>query len=150
MAFISCPDYRKSLNSLLFCFIFVQASPSFSNQTAILLPDPQTVTEGYITLSWNELGENQPVVLQVATDAGLQKVIRSLHLQGQAKVHLSGFGDGVYYARLAAPDGQWLSAPARFEVQHRDLGLASLLFAIGAGLFCFLLATLFRFNRTSH
>ena len=94
------------------------------------------------------LGEPQPVTVQVSTDPQAQQLVRSLSLQGQSQVHLSGFDNGVYFARLLNRGDVPLTRATRFEVQHRALPDAMVLFAIGAGLFVFLMVTLLRFTRS--
>lgn len=132
--------------SLLLCAVLVQSALVWSQGLGTLQLSDQKVSEGFITLSWNELGEPQPVTLQVATDSEFNQLIRNINLKGQTQVHLSGFEDGIYIARLLKGNVA-LTQPARFEVQHRELSDAVLLFAIGAALFVLLVVTLLRFSR---
>jgi len=139
--------------SLLLCAVLVQSALVWSQGLGTLQLSDQKVSEGFITLSWNELGEPQPVALepqpvtlQVATDSEFNQLIRNINLKGQTQVHLSGFEDGIYIARLLKGNVA-LTQPARFEVQHRELSDAVLLFAIGAALFVLLVVTLLRFSR---
>lgn len=134
--------------ALLICAFLVHASVSFGAFPTLLSTSDHKVSEGYIGLSWKQLPEVTAVQLQVGFDADLEQVIRSPVLTGQQQVHLSGFADGVYFARLVDGSGDVLSNTVSFEVEHRPLRAASLLFAIGAALFCFLVITLFRFART--
>jgi hypothetical protein len=123
--------------------------PVFSEESPVLTASAQKVSEGFITLSWKQLGSTKAVTLQVANDPQLQQTVRSMALQGQSEVHLSGFRNGEYYAQLFNDTGVALGAPVQFQVQHRDLGNATLLFCLGAVLFAFLLALLVRFTRSS-
>lgn len=115
----------------------------------MLSADAQKVSEGYITLSWNNLDSAQPVTLQVGVDPQLLQLERSIYLQGQNQAHLSGFSNGEYYARLVGTDGLVLSNSVHFQVQHRDLGTATLLFCLGAVLFVFLVVSLMRFTHST-
>ena len=142
------PPLKRSVKFLLLCALLVQSAPVWSQGLPPLQLSAQKVSEGFITLSWNELGEPQPVTVQVSTDPQAQQLVRSLSLQGQSQVHLSGFDNGVYFARLLNRGDVPLTRATRFEVQHRALSDAMVLFAIGAGLFVFLMVTLLRFTRS--
>lgn len=145
---------------LLLCAVLVQSALVWSQGLGTLQLSDQKVSEGFITLSWNDLGEPQSVTLepqsvtlepqsvtlQVATDSEFNQLIRNIKLKGQTQVHLSGFEDGIYIARLLKGNVA-LTQPARFEVQHRALSDAVLLFAIGAVLFMLLVVTLLRYSR---
>ena len=136
---------------LLFCAFLVQSSfvaaANVATPAETLVASAQKVSEGFIALSWKDLGEGS-VTLQVAADSEFTRLTRSLQLAGQDQVHLSGFADGVYFARLLDNAGASLSNTVRFEVEHRSLRSASLLFSVGAALFGFLVVTLFRFTRS--
>lgn len=138
---------------LLLCAVLVQSALVWSQGLGTLQLSDQKVSEGFITLSWNDLGEPQSVTLepqsvtlQVATDSEFNQLIRNIKLKGQTQVHLSGFEDGIYIARLLKGNVA-LTQPARFEVQHRALSDAVFLFAIGAVLFMLLVVTLLRYSR---
>ena len=134
--------------TLLLCAFLVQSVVAIGATAEPLSASAQKVSEGFINLSWKDL-DTSSLILEVGTDAEMRDVTRTLTLVGQNQVHLSGFEDGVYFARLQDGAGTTLSNTIRFEVEHRSLQSASLLFAIGAGLFAFLLVTLFRFTRSN-
>jgi hypothetical protein len=148
MAHIRALNKAPFLFILLFCPFLVQlssASDSAPLQTTLELSSNH-VSEGFITLSWKDMGRIDVVELVIASDPDFHHVMRRLSLASQHQVHLSGFSDGSYYARLLDANGNVLAPDAGFDVTHRNLGLASMLFALGAGLFVFLLVTLFRFT----
>ena len=133
---------------LLMCAFLVQSAFVVGAPAGQLTASAQKVSEGFITLSWKDL-DAASITLQVATDSQVSKVIRTAQLTGQDQVHLSGFADGVYFARVLDTSGSTLSNTIRFEVEHRSSQSASLLFSIGAALFVFLIVTLFRFTRSN-
>jgi|GEM_PF-2376854 len=107
--------------------------------------------EGFVTLSWDLQRDAQnnatPVNLQISKDAAFSHRLRELQLPQQNKVHLSGFENGLYYARLVGEQQQPLSAIIQFRVQHHSLKNAFLLFGIGLLLFIILLVCLLQFTR---
>ena len=138
--------FNNVAKMLLFCAFLVQSIFAVASPAEKLIASAQKVSEGFIALSWKDLGET--VTLQVAEDAEFARLTRSLQLTGQQQVHLSGFEDGVYFARVLDNTGSSFSNTVRFEVEHRSLRSASLLFSVGAALFGFLVLTLFRFTRS--
>ena len=139
--------FNNVAKMLLVCAFLVQSPFVLGAPAENLIASAQKVSEGFITLSWKDLGDGS-VTLQVGRDREFDQVMRSLQLTGQDQVHLSGFEDGVYFARLLSDTGASLSNTVRFDVEHRSLRSASLLFSIGAALFGSLVVTLFRFTRS--
>lgn len=131
---------------LLIITAVIQPSFAWSAPLQALSAGTEVATEGYITLSWSN---KAAVNLQVARDQSFHVVLRDINLQGQKQVHLSGFYDGTYYARLLNDEGQLYSNEVSFQVRHRDLRMAWFLFAIGFTLFALMLITLFRFTQKS-
>ncbi|MAR90691.1 MAG: hypothetical protein CML06_07390 [Pseudomonadales bacterium] len=127
----------------------VQAPAVCAANPVHLEASAQKVSEGFISLNWNEFSGQAPIRLQVSERSQWTRPLRELSLTGQTRVHLSGFPDGTFNARLVDAGGQVLSNTVQFRVQHRDLGLAGALFALGALLFLALVVTLIRFSATS-
>lgn len=132
--------------SLIFCAVLVHSLAALGQVEGEFRAAGQKVSEGFIGLSWKQLSGQESVRLQIASDPEFAHLVRELTLQGQNKVHLSGFENGKYFARLVASNGESLFNSVQFEVAHRDLRTAFVLFALGAGLFVLLLATLLRFS----
>lgn len=113
----------------------------------MLTADAEIATEGYITLSWNYPYQPQErLVMQLAIDPGFSAGVRNLALGEQNRVHISGLLDGSYYARLVTDTGRTIAGPLGFQVKHRNLADALLLFGIGLALFLGLLAVMLRFT----
>lgn len=85
--------------------------------------------------------------MQLATDPQFTAGLRNLALGEQNQMHISGLLDGPYYARLATDGGRIIAGPVDFQVKHRNLANALLLFGIGLVLFLTLLAVMVRFTR---
>lgn len=135
--------------ALILCAFLVHAALAQGQALGALELTAQKASEGFIGLNWKEFSEEEVVRLQVALDDGFNQIVRDLSLTRQNKVHLSGFKDGSYFVRVTDSRGVPLTITAHFQVQHRDLTMATLLFALGATLFVFLLVTLFRFTRSA-
>lgn len=105
-----------------------------------------------MTLSWVGEDVNRKDVLQVSTDVAFEELVRvvplNLQVVEKSQIHISGLVDGFYYARLAAADGAPASGVAEFEVRHRQLGTALVIFCVGAALFVALIAVVWRFAAT--
>ena len=135
------------LRNLLIITVFLHPSLVNSDVKQSLTVSADIATEGYITLSWKKKENLQsPFQLQVATDPSFSSLLRNLTLQEQEKVHLSGFTDGAYYVRLLDDQHQILTNKVEFQVKHRDLQSAWLLFATGLTLFIALLVSIYRFT----
>ncbi|MGB3620722.1 hypothetical protein FT643_12975 [Ketobacter sp. MCCC 1A13808] len=136
---------------LLFCAFLVQAEPEPSPQENVILANASSVSEGFVTLSFEEYSkQEQPVRIQISSDSQFQHLVREFTLTSQSQVHLSGFNDGDYFARIVSPIGQPVGKPAQFAVAHRDLTSATLLFGLGAALFAILVVCLFRFTQKNN
>lgn len=101
-------------------------------------------------MSWKDLGNANsytPVNLQVAADNNFHHLVRDLTLHAQQQVHLTGFPNGVYFARLLDQHGRSLTHSTHFEVRHHNLQTAWVLFSVGFVLFTLLLFVVMRFTR---
>ncbi|WP_428634537.1 hypothetical protein [Sedimenticola sp.] len=120
-------------------------------------------SEGYLTLRWQPMetqfepaSHSAPLAnLQVARERTFASLVRDIQLsvlsvQQQKQVHLSGFNDGTYFARLVDGDQRVLSNAVSFQVQHRDLKTAWGLFGAGLLLFALLLISIINFTRQEH
>lgn len=136
-------------NKLLILAIIALSYSSLSYSASIqtLQLDRELSTEGFITISWNNLTSRSSVELQIALDQSFNKFVHKINLFNQDSVHLSGFKDGVYYARLIESNTNQVSNISSFTVKHRNLDSALNFFILGAALFLFLIATLFRFTQ---
>lgn len=136
---------------LFLCSFLVQAEPEPNPRESVILTSSPVVSEGFITLSFDEYiesrPEQEPVHIQISSDAQFHNVVRNLSLTAQAQVHLSGFSDGDYYVRLLSPAGQSVGQPTKFSVEHRNLTSATLLFGLGAALFFVLVSCLIHFTQ---
>ena len=142
------------LTDLRILLLILTAFPAIL--VAATMPSSLTVNtelskEGFVTLYWDVQQDTQnnatPASLQISRDAAFTHRLRELRLPQQNKVHLSGFENGLYYARLVGEQRQPLSAMIQFRVQHHSLKNAFLLFGIGLLLFILLLACLLQFTR---
>ena len=139
---------------LFFCSFLVQAEPEANSQGNVIHASASVVSEGFITLNFDNYAQSlparEPVHIQVSSDAQFQNPVRDLTLTAQSQVHLSGFNDGNYFARVVSSAGQTIGRPAEFSVVHRDLTSATLLFGLGAVLFFILITCLIRFTRKNN
>jgi len=135
------------LRILLLILIIFPASLVAAPMTSSLAVNTELSKEGFVTLNWDAQNNATSVNLLISTDAAFTHRIYDLPLPGQNKVHLSGFEDGLYFARIVGEQLQPLSATVQFRVQHPSLNNAFLLFGIGLLLFLLLLACLLRFIR---
>lgn len=149
---------QKTVYILLLCCSFtVQSEPvqgswpggADANDVSITA-SAERVTEGFITLEFQGLPAAEPFQLQVSTDPRFEKLLHNLKLVAQSQVHLSGFDDGDYFARVISPSGQPSASTAQFSVAHRDLNTATGLFGLGAVLFVLLVACLIRFTQNNN
>lgn len=135
------------LSALVISLLAAQAGASGTLSASTALSQ-----EGFLSLSWEVPSLDKSDVLQVSIDAGFGDLVRVVPLNIQviekAQIHISGLADGVYYARLASGEGRPLSDVARFEVRHRELGTALLIFFVGAALFIALIVVVLRFAAT--
>jgi len=132
---------------LFIIVVFMHPVLSHSDIRQQLTVSTDLATEGYVTLNWDDFeGDEVSVNLQVATDQSFQTLVRDLKLRGQKQVHLSGFTDGSYFVRLVDDERQLLTNEVSFQVKHRDLQMAWLLFAVGLVLFVLLLFSIIRFT----
>jgi len=124
--------------------IFFNAS-AFAATT--LQADRQTATEGFIGFSWDQSASDaEHAFLELSAHVGFTPNIRRYPLTHQTKVHISGLMDGIYYARLLDQTHAPISQPLRFEVKHRTLNTALILFSGGAFLFMFLISLIIYFT----
>jgi hypothetical protein len=140
---------------LLFCTFLVHSKPELNPQENVIVASASAVSEGFITLSFEGYPKEEPVHIQISSDPQFQNLVRDIKLKAQSQVHLSGFNDGDYYARIvpivsssaASSADQSTMHSTHFKVEHRDLKSATLLFGLGAALFVILVVSLFRFTR---
>ncbi len=139
---------------LCVCSFLVQAELKPNPQEPVILASSPLVSEGFITLSFDDYAksrpEQEPVHIQIATDSRFQNRVRDLTVTAQSQVHLSGFNDGDYFARIVSSAGQIVGQPAEFSVVHRNLTSATLLFGLGSALFIFLISCLVRFTQKNN
>ncbi len=134
--------------ALLVIAVLLYPAIVLSSPVQELTVNTTVAREGYVTLKWNDSGSsNSSVNLQIANDPGFRSLVRNLTLRAQHQIHLSGLENGVFYARLVNQQGQVLSSTAHWEVKHRSLQTAWLLFSIGLFLFSLLLFFAFRYTR---
>lgn len=124
-----------------------------ANALGVLAVSSDLSQEGFLTLSWQKVPSlSNTSELQVGGDSEFHDLIRVVPLNVQvvekSQIHISGLTDGVYYARLTTGGGDPLTDVVRFEVQHRELGTALLIFFIGAALFVALIVVVLRFAAT--
>jgi len=104
--------------------------------------------EGFISLSWNHSTTiNDNIIIEIDNDRLFVSPLHSIELRGQNNVHLSGFEDGIYYARILSKGVP--SNSIEFQVQHRSLTTAWSLFVAGLVLFCLLIVFMFWGTRVS-
>lgn len=126
--------------------------PALATASPVLQLSTSTSTssEGFLSFSWQPV-DATPAALELALDSGFARPVRTVPLNSQilekGQVHISGLRDGDYVARLVSESYEPLSNVARFEVRHRNLKIALLIFAVGAVLFAVLLAMVFRFSK---
>ncbi len=119
-----------------------------SNQIS-LFPEQQTSSEGFFSLSWNTYISNDnsnQMTLEIAAAQDFSKQTHRIDVSLQDKIHLTGFGEGVFYARLIDPDGNVVSSVARVDVKHHPLSRATALFFLGAVIFIGLVSYILRQN----
>ncbi len=133
---------------LLAISLFLLSPVLSAKQDLHLTVNTQVASEGYISLSWNELASSDSMItLEVARDPSFSPLVRRVQLKDQSQVHLSGFSDGDYYARLIVDGTEAQSPPISFRVQHRSLTAAWWLFGLGFVLFTLLVGLVFNFTR---
>lgn len=149
---ISLARVSRAWQCLVLVLTLSLAGAAVAGQPLRLSSSVETSMEGFLTLSWSKSDALSPAVLELAADNRFKKTIRSVPLNSQivekAQVHISGLSDGDYFARLLAEDASPVSDTVVFRVQHRDLGTALSIFAIGAALFITLIAVVIRFAYT--
>lgn len=95
--------------------------PQFSGQI-----EPTSDT-GHVLLSWRS---EEPVSLRIATKPDFSDG-REVYAGGAHSFFLSGLGNGTYFLRLEASNGE-ISEPFRLSVTHQSLQRALWLVVVGA------------------
>lgn len=136
-------------NKIILVFILLIGSVTgyAAGDEPVLQAGSDLVSEGFITLKWKHLDPDTPVTLRVNPVDGSSASVTDIDLQGQTQVHLSGFRNGEYVARLFDRQSQPLSNETRFSVRHRSLDQALTLFSLGLALFLLLITLVIRFTR---
>lgn len=136
--------------SVLCAVVLVSPALATAAPSLKLSASGATSQEGFLTFSWQP-ADGAPAALELALDSGFARPVRTVPLNSQilekGQVHISGLQDGEYVARLVSESYEPLSNVVRFDVRHRSLKLALLIFSVGAVLFTILLALVFRFSR---
>mgnify|MGYP003642562501 FL=1 len=136
---------RLTLTISVLIVLLISSVLNAENQQSPKL-DRQLSTEGFITISWDDLDYSSPLEIQLAMDPSFNQLVRRIKLLNQNSVHLSGFSDGLYYVRLIEDNARIIGEVSTFTVKHRQFTDAIKLFVLGALLFVFLLATLYRYS----
>lgn len=137
--------FFRTLTALLFIFASsALINPSFAQISV----SAKLVQEGFVTISWLESEQVPAARVQIAIDMAFSELVRDLSIKDQLQVHLSGFDDGLYYARLVNTQGNPTTDTVLFEVRHRPLAAAVQLFLAGLALFVLLVAVMIRFTRS--
>ena len=108
---------------------------------------PAMSSEGFLSVRWSSSDPTWRV--QIAADTTFSNLLWDFTTGTQEQAHVSGFADGAYYVRLVDPSTSNVMASARFEVKHRSLTLAIVLFGIGAALFVPLIVLVVRGARST-
>ena len=135
---------RHTLPCLLFLFVSFLPFASLSAAPQ-LATDVALSTEGYFVLHWEQPSQDTGIILQQGVDPQFEEVAEEWSVRQTSQVTQSGLTDGIYYFRLLDREG--VSNTVSVEVRHHSLGRAALFFALGAGLFSVLLATLIHGTR---
>ncbi|WP_196138778.1 hypothetical protein [Aliikangiella sp. G2MR2-5] len=131
------------VEKLLLLMILTLVSPFVDAEGLKLSPESQLVKEGYYSLRWNKKISNDKWLLQVADTPEFNRLVKTYPLNLAGEIALSGYSDGVFFARIVDSGGASQSNPVTITVHHRELSMAFKLFALGAGLFIFLIVLIF-------
>ena len=135
--------------------IFISNAWGSPQEDFALASSSDLSTEGYMTFSWSLSDAGSPdhpsPLLQVATNPQFEPVVRQFPLHPlnleKAQIHVSGFHDGAYYARIGETNNTALSNVIQFQVKHRNLSAAFFIFSIGLLLFIGMCISLLRFSQ---